>query len=68
MERKVPVKEKKNFGKFLFRYRWVSLYNNILLTVTLLLLEYCNTINIVASDNNAIDQSGTILIISAYYF
>ena len=27
---------------------------------------YCNTLNIVASDNNAIDQSGTILIISAY--
>jgi hypothetical protein len=40
MEWKVPVTEKM-FGHFLFRYRQVSLYNNILLIVTLLLLEYC---------------------------
>jgi hypothetical protein len=40
MERKVPVTEKM-FGHFLFRYKQVSLYNNVLLTVTLLLLEYC---------------------------
>ena len=45
MKRNAPVTEK-IFGHFLFRYRWVSLYNNIILTVTLLLLEYCNTINI----------------------